>query len=132
MALTQSRRIERNDKAQGTDEVSATSLRSEGMPIPVQAAHHYDPTENDERTLLKDTEAASKSHGISAISSPATERRDSAGLEELERKSRQHSASISMESSTPEVDRSHWPLLYQMIDVHPSTDEREFPEVARR
>lgn len=100
--------------------------RPEGMPIPVQA--------KDDVALVEDYETASatKVNAVSATPQPASERRDSAGLEELERKSRKHSSSISVDSSTPEVDRSNWPLLYQMIDVNPTTDESEFPEVARR
>lgn len=98
------------------------------MPIPVQAAH-YEPTE-------KDFSAASptRANGVSSIPTPqpASTRRDSANLVELEKKSREHSGTICEDGSTPESDRSSWPLLYQIIDVDPATAASEFPEVARR
>lgn len=107
-------------------ELPPANLRTEGMPIPVQAAH-YEPTEKDLNPA-----SPAKVNGVSAIPQPADARRDSANLAELERKSRKHSVTISEDCSSPEADRLSWPLLYQIIDVDPATDPSEFPEVARR
>lgn len=107
-------------------ELPPASLKSEGMPIPLQAAKHP---------------ACEKDLGVS--SPPTTNsssgpfqsgggRRGSADLEALERRSRKHSMTISEDCSSPVHERSNWPLLYQMIDVDPATDDSEFPEKARR
>lgn len=63
---------------------------------------------------------------------PASPRRDSVNLTELERKSRKHAVTISEDCYAPTPDRSSWPLLYQMIDVDPGTAASEFAEVARK
>lgn len=114
-------------------ELPPKSLCPEGMPISCQASHHK-PEDKQDLALETAPSATSptRTQGVSAIPQPASDRRDSAGLEELERKSRKHSSTISVDSATPEVNRSNWPLLYQIIDVDPNTAASEFAEVARR
>ncbi|CZT20190.1 uncharacterized protein RCC_06047 [Ramularia collo-cygni] len=110
-----------------TVDILPTSLRSEGMPIPVSAAQHPIPEE--------DLEAASATMGLEEVTTVPLSgrvRRESADLEALERKSKVHTRRISEDCSSSEDERSNWPLLYQMIDVPPDTEPSQFPEKARR
>lgn len=128
MSLTELRDSKHDVQHQTTSaiELPPASLRSEGMPISVQASNHP-PAEKD----LGATSATNPS-STATVAQPERGRRESADLEALEQKSRKHSMTISEDSSSPIYERSNWPLLYQMIDVDPTTDEIEFPEKARR